>query len=506
MAGRSPPGPTCSHQAGGQAHTFVDSGTLALTSMTAPGIVGADMAHVAHGLPPNDLDSWRQHPFDAARFIFKALQASRPMVGPIIVQETGVTLGHLIEGLIPSLLMAVGVLGATTVLGTVVGGAVGAFAGGFGAAPGAALGGQLGFDIGMAALAWMGLAFIVVSLGQGLPQLNQQAALGIKRAVHAMNLPPPARPAEMLEASRHFAQAQALLFKLILMGLVAWLLKKGAESSALKAEASVRAIPGASRAGTSVEAAEASVADMLAQIRKSRLGNSFADFIELEWRKLIENPKLRPQTAVKAVTKAEAEVVTPSQLAKMRQGEGSLEKAITEPKIEQSGPITNRGDGAGVTNGVSLNRRGPTTLVARDPVELAAHERLNALDGDVGKFRPGEAGVAAEMENYLGGKLTRAPAGTSADFIVETGPFAGARMDLKLTPDTVAQADKINAHFEKTFPKFSESMAGKLAKPDGVDLMPIDTRVLTPSNSQKLFDFVEKLPLSSQQKIIYLVQ
>jgi len=298
----------------------VDSGTLALTSMTAPGIVGADMAHVAHGLPPNDLDSWRQHPFDAARFIFKALQASRPMVGPIIVQETGVTLGHLIEGLIPSLLMAVGVLGATTVLGTVVGGAVGAFAGGFGAAPGAALGGQLGFDIGMAALAWMGLAFIVVSLGQGLPQLNQQAALGIKRAVHAMNLPPPARPAEMLEASRHFAQAQALLFKLILMGLVAWLLKKGAESSALKAEASVRAIPGASRAGTSVEAAEASVADMLAQIRKSRLGNSFADFIELEWRKLIENPKLRPQTAVKAVTKAEAEVVTPSQLAKMRHG------------------------------------------------------------------------------------------------------------------------------------------------------------------------------------------
>jgi hypothetical protein len=318
MAGRSPPGPTCSHQAGGQAHTFVDSGTLALTSMTAPGIVGADMAHVAHGLPPNDLDSWRQHPFDAARFIFKALQASRPMVGPIIVQETGVALGHLVEGLIPGLLMAVGVLGATTVLGTVVGGAVGAFAGGFGAAPGAALGGQLGFDIGMAALAWMGLAFIVASLGQGLPKLNQQAELGIKRAVHAMNLPPPARPAEMLEASRHFAQAQALLFKLILMGLVAWLLKKGAVSSAQQVGNSARAISGASKAGTSVEAAEAGVAELVAQLRKSQLGNGFADWVEGNWRQLIENPKLRPQTAVKAVTNREAEVVTPSQLAKMR--------------------------------------------------------------------------------------------------------------------------------------------------------------------------------------------
>jgi filamentous hemagglutinin len=56
-----------------------------------------------------------------------------------------------------------------------------------------------------------------------------------------------------------------------------------------------------------------------------------------------------------------------------------------------------------------LNDVGPTRLIARDPVELAAQRRLNALDGDVGKFGPGEAGVAAEMENYLGGRLGRAP-------------------------------------------------------------------------------------------------
>jgi hypothetical protein len=231
------------------------------------------------------------------------------------------------------------------VMGTVVGGAVGAFAGGFGAAPGAALGGQLGFDIGMAALAWMGLAFIVASLGQGLPKLNQQAVLGIKRAVHAMNLPPPARPAEMLEASRHFAQAQALLFKLILMGLVAWLLKKGAVSSAQQVGNSARAISGASKAGTSVEAAEAGVAELVAQLRKSRLGNGFADWVEGNWRQLIENPKLRPQTAVKAVTKGEAEVVTPSQLAKM--GRNNSMKEPTQaaetshtPKTTQSKKTT----------------------------------------------------------------------------------------------------------------------------------------------------------------------
>jgi hypothetical protein len=79
-------------------------------------------------------------------------------------------------------------------------------------------------------------------------------------------------------------------------------------------------------------------------------------------------------------------------------------------------------------------------------------------------------------------------------------------MDLKLTPDTFAAANKLNTYFDKTFPKFSESFAAKLARPDGVYLMPFDTRLLTPPNSQRLFDFVDTLPLSSQRKIIYLGQ
>jgi hypothetical protein len=148
-----------------------------------------------------------------------------------------------------------------------------------------------------------------------------------------------------------------------------------------------------------------------------------------------------------------------------------------------------------------LNPSGPTSLVARDPVVLTAQRRLNSIDGDVQKFRPDEAGVAAEMENYLRGTLDRAAAGTSADFIVKSGPFTGIRMDLKLTPDSFAQANKLNTHFDKTFPKFLESFSNKLAKSDGVDLMPFDTRFLTPENSQKLFDFIQTLPLGSQKKL-----
>ncbi len=167
--------------------------------------------------------------------------------------------------------------------------------------------------------------------------------------------------------------------------------------------------------------------------------------------------------------------------------------------------IGSTGTVGGAEPGFRLNESGPTRLVARDPVDLDAQRRLNELDGDVGSFRPGEAGVAAEMERYLGGTLVRAPAGTGADYVVQSGAFAGARMDLKFAPDTFEKADKINIYFDQTFPKFSESFAEKLANPDGVDLMPFDTRFLTPSNAQKLFDFVDTLPLSSQRKVIYLV-
>ncbi|HEX8615133.1 MAG TPA: hemagglutinin repeat-containing protein [Telluria sp.] len=147
---------------------------------------------------------------------------------------------------------------------------------------------------------------------------------------------------------------------------------------------------------------------------------------------------------------------------------------------------------------------GPTTIKARDPVSLAAQRRLNEIDLDRKAFAPGEAGAAAEMENYLVGTLQRAPGGTSADFIVESGHFAGTRIDFKLTPNTVLQAEKINQFFDKTFPKFSVSIAEKLAKANGVDMMPFDTRFLNEANRKTLLDFVSSLPKSSQKKVIYL--
>lgn len=101
----------------------------------------------------------------------------------------------------------------------------------------------------------------------------------------------------------------------------------------------------------------------------------------------------------------------------------------------------------------------------------------------------------------MGNKYT---GGTSVDFIVDTGNFAGARIDFKLSPDSVLQASKINQFFDKTFPKFSVSIADKLANPNGVDMMPFDTRFLSEANKKILLDFVNALPESLQRKVIYL--
>jgi filamentous hemagglutinin len=166
--------------------------------------------------------------------------------------------------------------------------------------------------------------------------------------------------------------------------------------------------------------------------------------------------------------------------------------------------LTEASGDQGALSGFKQNSDGPTTITARDPVNVAAQRRLNSIDPDRNTHAPGEAGAAAEMEHYLGGTLERAEGGTSADYVVKSGEFAGARIDFKLTPDTFEQASKINTYFDKSFPKFSKSIADKLAKPDGVDMMPFDTRFLSPANKQKLFDFIDTLPKSSQQKVIYL--
>lgn len=144
---------------------------------------------------------------------------------------------------------------------------------------------------------------------------------------------------------------------------------------------------------------------------------------------------------------------------------------------------------------------GPRIVNSTGAVDLNEFERLNVVDPDVGRMRPGEAGAATELQHYFGGKLGRSPEGVSGDFVVLSGPQSGKTVDLMLTPDTALQADRINQFFERNLSGFASTLELHLQK---ADFVPMDTRFLTEHNRQLLEGLVSSLPAEQQDKIIFI--
>jgi hypothetical protein len=144
---------------------------------------------------------------------------------------------------------------------------------------------------------------------------------------------------------------------------------------------------------------------------------------------------------------------------------------------------------------------GPAFLAARDPVDLAAFERLNVRDPAVNRFRPGEAGAAAEIEHYMDGMLERAPGGSSVDFVFKSGPFEGKTVDFMLTPDSFARATQINKYFAQNLDNFTTTLADHAAV---ADFVPMDTRFLSTTNQGMLMQSVRGLPQELQAKLILI--
>nr|WP_240954451.1 hypothetical protein [Solimonas marina] len=144
---------------------------------------------------------------------------------------------------------------------------------------------------------------------------------------------------------------------------------------------------------------------------------------------------------------------------------------------------------------------GPTTIYARDAVDLGDFSRLNVPDPAIGKLRPGEAGAAAELENYLGGTLQRAPGESGVDFIFDSnsGVNSGKSVDFLLTPDSAARANGINQYFSQNLEGFNSTLLDHV---NGADIVPIDTRFLTPENVNLLKGSIGNLPPELQAKII----
>ncbi|HDU8673711.1 TPA: hemagglutinin repeat-containing protein [Morganella morganii subsp. morganii] len=140
---------------------------------------------------------------------------------------------------------------------------------------------------------------------------------------------------------------------------------------------------------------------------------------------------------------------------------------------------------------------------------LEAHERLNTPDlGGSGKLKPAEAASAAQLESVLG-KMERytppsgATSGTSPDFVIMSGPNKGKTVDAMYTTDNLSQKeiDGLNKFYEKNM----DSGKGKVVIQEHLnkaDFVPVDFRVLTPSNQKIFNDYIKTLPKSQQDKII----
>jgi hypothetical protein len=271
-AGRTP-GPYCAHNN----PQLVDDGTMCRVPSPPP-------------VPVGSRDGGFQ---ESCRCLFEAYGEALPLAPSAVYRETGYQLGSLLSGLIPGLLEMLAALGVSTVAGAGIGAVIGFFAGGAGAIPGAAVGADLGFDAGMAILTWLGVGFLLKSIGTGMAELTALVYGGSQRAWHAGGLPIAERNNEIQRAAQDLAKAVGVLVRLLLQGVVAYLLKNAAVTSSRAAMATGQGV----RTAGSEAAADQAVAELVSKLRASKLGDGFAKWVEKNWKDLVKDPRLRPRTA-----------------------------------------------------------------------------------------------------------------------------------------------------------------------------------------------------------------
>lgn len=276
----------------------VRDGTGQRMAGVTPGFIG--------GSTPGNTSAWDTLVKTAARVeaVSDAIQVGRDRAGAAILKETGHALEELVKGLIPGLLMMMVTLVATTVIGGVIGAAIGFFFGGVGAAPGAVIGADIGMSAGMTILTWLGLGFLAVGIAQGFGELIGAVSHATTRAWNAPDSP--RTRAEVEAAGDEYAYAIALLFKLILMAIVARL---------------------------TLRQTRASTEETLALLRKSKLGEGFAAWVAKNQESLLSNPRLRAKPKATQSEVAVRETVTPSQAkAKAPAPEPQPPKPTAKPK------------------------------------------------------------------------------------------------------------------------------------------------------------------------------
>lgn len=205
---------------------------------------------------------------ERAAAVYRSITQASGYLPAALLRATGMELHAIVAGIVPGLLIFLGILCASTVLGAAAGAAIGLLAGGVGAIPGAVVGAEIGAQAGIALLNYLGLAFLAVYVGTSLIEAGHLAAHAVQRAWAAADKPSALREHEISAAAREYAEAIALVFRGVLQGVVAFLIARGTAAAASR------------------------VPELVSNLRSSKLGEGFAVWIEKNWKGLIENPLL----------------------------------------------------------------------------------------------------------------------------------------------------------------------------------------------------------------------
>jgi hypothetical protein len=267
---------------------------------------------------------------DQALCVAEALWVARKYLADALAEETGdLTVYSVLENILMGILVALVVVGATTVLGAALGAIVGAvigflvtaILGGEGAVPGAIfgaeVGGELGFEAGVWILEKLGLAMLAVYVGSKMGQATVPLINGLKLAWSAGKFPEPTQSQKVEEAGKLFARAIAILVRLILEGIILYLTARGM--------AYVMERLGA----------------LIGALKQSKLGVKFAEWVERNWKKLLDNPKLREKKPTKSIGEGTEEgggavkKSTPPAARPVPPGHTRVYRAVSEAEYQQ---------------------------------------------------------------------------------------------------------------------------------------------------------------------------
>jgi hypothetical protein len=243
MASGRKPGPQCSNND----RVDIDDGTMCLAQSPTPGPLGPALGVLAN--------------IECGECVSKAFARAAQLAPACLSRETGHAFGDTSRDLIPDLVVALKDLSASA-----------ACAGGKGSI-----------------LTSLGLEFLPESNDRGLAEMICVLQSGLSRAHNAGEQRSAKRDSEIEQAAAELALAIGILVRLILQGIVAYLLSRGSPATT---RGTIATGPAGRTHETKIIADEV-VAELVGQLRSSKLDGSLAPWVEQNWKDLLTNPQLR---------------------------------------------------------------------------------------------------------------------------------------------------------------------------------------------------------------------